>query len=298
MGTTKKRTKQSKKNHSKKRGSGYARGCTLAPGYARGCSLAPGYARGGDAKSNKMIVKIYPKSVDDLANLKNGHIIGDYRIDMENNIPESAGSVDYFLSQVGEYITQQTTPIDVKNMEKTLKLKNKKLFSNIKFVYELVPQLYNTVEESKEPKPIKQKEEVVLDLKKTTENKVKIPPVPPPVPPPVVSKEAPVVSKEAPVVSKEAPVAPPKAELSQNVLNAFETLNLNPNATKEEIKNAIKVLALPQHPDKQINKTEDEKKEAAEKWTKYNGAIEVLKDNNIYKGGKKRGSRKSKKQKV
>jgi len=254
-----------------------------------------------------MIVKIYPKSADDLANLKNGHIIGDYRIDMENNLPESAGSVDYFLSQVGEYITQQTTPIDVKNMVKTLKLKNKKLFSNIKFVYELVPQLYNTVEESKEPKPIKQKEEVVLDLKKTTENEVKIPPVAPPVPPPVqppvpppnAAKEAPVpppnAAKEAPVAPPVPPsVPPPKPELSQNVLNAFETLNLNPNATKEEIKNAIKVLALPHHPDKQINKTDDEKKEAAKKWTKYNGAIEVLKDNNIYKGGKKEGKKEGK----
>ena len=281
MGATKKRTKQSKKNNSKK--------------------------QGGRA-SNKLIVKIYPKTTGDLANLKKGHIVGDYRIDMENNIPDSMGGVDYFLGQVGEYIGQQTTPIDLNNMEKSLKLKNKKLFSHVKFVYELVPQLYNTTEEANAAEPTKEKEEVVLDLKKPAQEENQ-----PPVPKAEESKaneskaeefkaeqpkaEQPKAKESKAEESKAEPPKPKPEDLSEEVLNAYKTLDLDLDDTPEEIRQAYKKISKQYHPDRQTGKNDTEKKEAAEKWEKYNGAIEVLKENNIYKGGKKSSKKGSKKTK-
>jgi len=266
MGATKKRTKPSKQNNSKK--------------------------QGGRA-SNKLIVKIYPKTAGDLANLKKGHIVGDYRIETENNIPDSMGGVDYFLGQVGEYIRQQTTPIDLKNIEKSLKLNKQNLFSHVKFVYELVPQLYNTTEEANTAKPTKEKEEVVLDLQKPIQEENQ--PLGPKVEPP--KAEQPKANESKATEPKAGPPKPKPEDFSEEVLNAYKTLDLDLDDTPEEIRQAYKKLAKQYHPDRQNDKPEDEKKEAADKWEKYNGAIEVLKENNIYKGGKKGGKKGSKKTK-
>jgi len=281
MGATKKRTKPSKQNNSKK--------------------------QGGRA-SNKLIVKIYPKTAGDLANLKKGHIVGDYRIETENNIPDSMGGVDYFLGQVGEYIRQQTTPIDLKNIEKSLKLNKQNLFSHVKFVYELVPQLYNTTEEANTAKPTKEKEEVVLDLKKPIqeENQPPVPTAEPPTAEPPTAEppkaEPPKAEppKAEPPKAKESKAEPPKPkpeDFSEEVLNAYKTLDLDLDDTPEEIRQAYKKISKQYHPDRQTGKNDTEKKEAADKWEKYNGAIEVLKENNIYKGGKKGSKKGSKKTK-
>ena len=60
----------------------------------------------------------------------------------------------------------------------------------------------------------------------------------------------------------------------------YEVLGINKNASKSEIKKAFKILAIKYHPDKQNNKTEQEKKEAEEKFKQINEAYEVLSDDN------------------
>ena len=67
--------------------------------------------------------------------------------------------------------------------------------------------------------------------------------------------------------------------------NYYDILNVNKNATKEEIKNAYKKLAMKYHPDKNINN----KKEAEKKFKEVAEAYEVLSDNqkkNEYDNGR------------
>tara|TARA_Y100001954_G_C15528604_1_gene462990 strand:- start:100 stop:549 length:450 start_codon:yes stop_codon:yes gene_type:complete len=67
--------------------------------------------------------------------------------------------------------------------------------------------------------------------------------------------------------------------------NYYDILNINKNATKEEIKNAYKKLAMKYHPDKNINN----KKEAEKKFKEVAEAYEVLSDNqkkNEYDNGR------------
>ena len=56
--------------------------------------------------------------------------------------------------------------------------------------------------------------------------------------------------------------------------NYYNILNINKNATKDEIKNAYKKLAMKYHPDKNI----DNKEEAEEKFKQVSEAYEVLSD--------------------
>ena len=56
--------------------------------------------------------------------------------------------------------------------------------------------------------------------------------------------------------------------------NYYDTLNISKNATKDEIKNAYKKLAMKYHPDKNINN----KEEAEKKFKEVAEAYEVLSD--------------------
>lgn len=56
----------------------------------------------------------------------------------------------------------------------------------------------------------------------------------------------------------------------------YEILQVNKNATQEEIKASYRKLAIKYHPDRNQNKTEEEKKKLAEKFTEINTAYHVL----------------------
>ena len=58
--------------------------------------------------------------------------------------------------------------------------------------------------------------------------------------------------------------------------NYYDILNVNKNATKDEIKNAYKKLALKHHPDKNI----ENKEEHANKFKEISEAYEILSDDN------------------
>lgn len=62
--------------------------------------------------------------------------------------------------------------------------------------------------------------------------------------------------------------------------NYYDILGVTKNAENEEIKKAYKKLALQYHPDRQINKSEDEKKAAEEKFKEINEAYSILSDKN------------------
>ena len=60
----------------------------------------------------------------------------------------------------------------------------------------------------------------------------------------------------------------------------YKTLGVSKDATKDEISKAYKKLALKYHPDRQIGKSDDEKKKAEETFKKLSEAYEVLSDDN------------------
>lgn len=60
----------------------------------------------------------------------------------------------------------------------------------------------------------------------------------------------------------------------------YSILGVDKNASDEEIKKTYKKLALQYHPDRQINKSEDEKKAAEEKFKEINEAYSILSDKN------------------
>ena len=61
-------------------------------------------------------------------------------------------------------------------------------------------------------------------------------------------------------------------------LNCYQILGIDKNATLEEIKKAYHKLALQWHPDKWVNKSQEEKKQSEEKMKQINEAYEVLSD--------------------
>lgn len=58
----------------------------------------------------------------------------------------------------------------------------------------------------------------------------------------------------------------------------YKLLNVSENASEKEIKNSFRKLSLKYHPDKQVNKSEAEKKEAEDQFKKINQAYQVLSD--------------------
>lgn len=56
----------------------------------------------------------------------------------------------------------------------------------------------------------------------------------------------------------------------------YKLLGVSKDATKDEISKAYKKLALKYHPDRQVGKSEQEKKEAEEKFKEISEAAEVL----------------------
>lgn len=60
--------------------------------------------------------------------------------------------------------------------------------------------------------------------------------------------------------------------------NYYDILGVSKNATKKEISKAFKKLSLQWHPDKWINGTEEEKKNAEEKFKEINEANSILSD--------------------
>lgn len=68
----------------------------------------------------------------------------------------------------------------------------------------------------------------------------------------------------------------PEEEDNEKFIDYYEILEVDENATEEEIKKAYRDLAKKYHPDKQQNETEEEKAEAAEIMKQINEAKEVL----------------------
>ena len=62
----------------------------------------------------------------------------------------------------------------------------------------------------------------------------------------------------------------------------YKLLELNNGANDEEIKKAYKKMAIKYHPDKQTNKTEEEKKTYEEKFKEISEAYEVLTNKEKY----------------
>lgn len=66
----------------------------------------------------------------------------------------------------------------------------------------------------------------------------------------------------------------------------FNILELKPNSSKDDIKKAYKKLAIKYHPDKQNNKSDEEKIEAEQKFKEIAEAYDILmnpeKQNNIH----------------
>ncbi|RYV01740.1 molecular chaperone DnaJ [Shewanella sp. OPT22] len=62
------------------------------------------------------------------------------------------------------------------------------------------------------------------------------------------------------------------------MINHFSVLGIKPNAKDDEIKKAYKRLSNKYHPDKLINASDDEKKEAAALLHRIQAAYDVLSD--------------------
>jgi DnaJ-class molecular chaperone len=60
-----------------------------------------------------------------------------------------------------------------------------------------------------------------------------------------------------------------------------EVLGVDKNATPEEVKKSYRRLSLQYHPDKQIGKSTEEKKQATEMMTKVNEAYEKMTGKNV-----------------
>ena len=61
-----------------------------------------------------------------------------------------------------------------------------------------------------------------------------------------------------------------------NKRDYYKVLGVNKNASQEDIKKSFKKLAVKYHPDKQVNKTEDEKIKSEESFKEINEAYEIL----------------------
>ncbi len=68
-----------------------------------------------------------------------------------------------------------------------------------------------------------------------------------------------------------------KAMFVKNINSAYDILELNPDATDEEVKKAYRRLAIQYHPDKVAHLGEDIKKAATEKFQTLNAAYEEIK---------------------
>ena len=68
-----------------------------------------------------------------------------------------------------------------------------------------------------------------------------------------------------------------KAMFVRNINNAFDILELTPDATDEEVKKAYRRLAIQYHPDKVAHLGEDIRKSATEKFQKLNAAYDQVK---------------------
>ena len=65
--------------------------------------------------------------------------------------------------------------------------------------------------------------------------------------------------------------------------NYYENLGLQDNASDDEVKKAYKKLAIKYHPDKQTNKSDEEKAEAEKKFKIIAQAYEILTNKDKYK---------------
>lgn len=68
-----------------------------------------------------------------------------------------------------------------------------------------------------------------------------------------------------------------KAMFIKNMNNSYDILEINPDATDEEVKKAYRRLAIQYHPDKVAHLGEDIKKAATEKFQTLNAAYEEIK---------------------
>lgn len=63
-----------------------------------------------------------------------------------------------------------------------------------------------------------------------------------------------------------------------NKRDYYEVLGVSKNATDAELKNAYKKMAIKYHPDRQVGKSDEEKKAAEEKFKEAAEAYDVLRD--------------------
>jgi len=66
--------------------------------------------------------------------------------------------------------------------------------------------------------------------------------------------------------------------MASNKRDYYEVLGVSKNATQEELKQKFRKLSLQYHPDRQVGKSDSEKKEAEEKFKEVNEAYSVLSD--------------------
>jgi DnaJ like chaperone protein len=68
-----------------------------------------------------------------------------------------------------------------------------------------------------------------------------------------------------------------RAMFVKDINNSYDILEINPDATDEEVKKAYRRLAIQYHPDKVAHLGEDIKKAATEKFQTLNAAYEEIK---------------------